>query len=59
MDITLTEDPDAKGKLLAHRPDCEMVTRHRIEGKPIFTMLGCQADPPPDMLKRHSCMSVS
>lgn len=53
VDLTLTEDKD--GGVKAHRPDCPEVERHRREGKPLCTMLGCQG-PLPDRLRLHECL---
>jgi len=57
-DITLTEDEDKPGTVLAHKPHCPMVQQHREAGRPIMTMLGCP-DPLPPEMKRHTCLDPS
>jgi hypothetical protein len=54
IDITVTMNEDGTGSL-AHRPDCEMVQRHRLEGKPLMTMFGCD-EPLSDVVKLHQCL---
>ena len=56
-DYTLTEDADDRGTVLAHRPDCRMVVLHRMRGRPICTMFGCEGPLPPDV-KKHSCLQA-
>lgn len=54
-DVTLTEDDERPGKLLAHRPDCPMVSRHRDEDRPLMTMFGCEGPLPFDV-RQHECL---
>jgi hypothetical protein len=55
INIALTEDDKEPGKTLAHAPNCSVVQAHRIAGRPIMTMLGCEG-PLPDDMKKHSCL---
>ena len=51
-DLTLTEGPEG---VLAHRPSCPEVERHRVEGRPICTMIACTGVLPKN-IKRHKCL---
>jgi hypothetical protein len=53
--VTLTEDDEKPGDALLHDPDCPMVQDHRIQGRPIITMMGIKLPIPPG-LKCHSCI---
>jgi hypothetical protein len=52
IDISLTDD--GNGQVLMHRPDCEMVARHRRDGKLVATLFGLKEMP--EDVRRHSCM---
>ena len=54
IDITVTMNEDGTGSL-AHRPDCEMVQRHRLEGLPLLTMFGCE-EPLSTAVEQHHCL---
>ena len=49
---------DGNGKVIAHHPDCPVVQQHRIEGRPIMTMLVDDRPLPVD-LAQHSCLAES
>jgi hypothetical protein len=53
IDLAITEDDDAPMTLIAHRPDCPVVERHRVAGRPVMVMLGCENA---DNIKLHSCL---
>jgi len=53
VNITVTEKDNGAG-ILAHRPDCVMVMRHRIEGRPLLTMFECKGLPTD--LEQHECL---
>lgn len=48
-DLSLTEGQN--GRLVAHKPDCMVVTTHRNLGLPIMTMLGIDGPLPDDVAK--------
>ena len=52
IDISLTEGED--GHVLMHRPDCPMVERHRVEGRPVVTLYDCELMP--TEVARHDCL---
>jgi hypothetical protein len=52
FDLVLTEGPD--GTVLAHKLDCPMVQQHRMHGRPLCTMIGCEL-PLPKNLQWHEC----
>jgi hypothetical protein len=54
-DVTVTEDDEGLGRLVAHRPDCPVVDRHRTTGRPLMTMFDCQGPLPID-LRRCACL---
>lgn len=58
FNIALTENDDAPGQLMAHRPECPVVATHRVEGRMIMTMMGC-VYPIPKHVTRHSCLGWS
>jgi hypothetical protein len=55
-DISLTEDDEMSGSLLAHRLDCPVVQDHRARGRPIMTLIDLQRPLSPDV-KRHECLA--
>jgi len=42
IDVALTEDDERPGRVLAHRPDCPVVARHRKQDRMIMTMFGVE-----------------
>jgi hypothetical protein len=55
LDVTLVEYHD---RIVAHRPDCPVVTVARELGLPLATLFGCRALPSPDTAERHDCLEA-
>jgi len=55
IDLALTEDEDT-GKTIAHRLECPVVKRHRMEARPIMTLFEVREPLPKDM-RKHECLT--
>jgi hypothetical protein len=53
IDIILLEDDG--GRVIAHHPDCPMVTSYRREGKPVSSIYRIAMSPLPD-IRQHDCL---